>query len=314
MLKHLKIGILILLILIPLFIYGIYLNNSRIHALSKGNYFFETTREHPYISTIVINFPNNKNITLKKHEQLWRAAEADDYLVSFAKINTLIHLIRDTIIYRTDKLKNNNLPFDMKNSIIIQSINENGEIIDNATIALKGKKNKHHYALLNNDGFLYQISENYNLNSNVIDWLQMPLLKIRENEIKEIKTDNFHISRKFKDDVFVSITDNNVPLVSNFVEYIWFLSAIDVKHSANFKLNEFKKVKFYEIFLFNGIIYKLSIYTNDVGDYWLHIKLDKNKLMSNEGRKWLDENNILFDGWFFKIPREKGNLISKFNA
>ena len=135
-----------------------------------------------------------------------------------------------------------------------------------------------------------------------------------EDEIKEIKTDNFHISRKFKDDVFVSITDNNVPLVSNFVEYIWFLSAIDVKHSTNFKLNEFKKVKFYEIFLFNGIIYKLSIYTNDVGDYWLHIKLDKNKLMSNEGRKWLDENNILFDGWFFKIPREKGYLISKFKA
>ncbi len=313
MLKHLKIGIFILLLTLPLFIYGIYLNNSKIHTLSKGNYFFEATRDHPHIVSIIIKFNNGKTITLKKQNQLWRAIEADGYLVSFAKINTLISLIRNTIIYRTDKLKKDEVPFDKKNSITIQSIDTNGNIIENAIIALKSKNNKHHYALLNNDGFLYQISENYNLNSNVLDWVQAPILKIRENEIKKIKTDKFSVSRRFKNDTFTSNTDSdNIFLLPNLIEHLWFLTAIDIKHSANFKLSDYKKVKFYEILLFNGIIYKLSIYLSNTNEYWLHVKLDKNILMSEDGVKWLKENNILYDGWFFKIPKEEGILFSTF--
>jgi hypothetical protein len=266
------------------------------------------------MQSIVIKFANNSTITLKKQDQLWRILEADDYFVSFAKINTLINLIRNTIIYRADNIKNNNIPFDEKNTISIQSIDKNGNVIDDAIIAMKNENNKHHYALLNKDGFLYQISDNYNINPSIVDWLQMPILKIREIEVKEIKTDNFHVSRRFRDDIFVSVNNSDIPLISNFIEYLWFLSAMDVKHSTKFNLKDYKKIKFYEIFLFNGIIYKLSLYTNDNGDYWLHVKLDKNMLMSDEGIKWLDENNILYDGWFFKIPKDKGNLISRFSA
>lgn len=314
MLKHLKVSFFILLLALPLFVCGIYLNNSRIHALSKGNYFFEATRDHPHIASIIIKFNNNKTITLKRQNQLWRALEADGYLVSFAKINTLISLIRNTIIYRTDKLKKDEIPFDKKNSITIQSVDNSGNIVESAIIALKNKNNKHHYALLNNDGFLYQISENYNLNPNVLDWLQSPILKIHEKEIKEIKNDKFYVSRRFKNDIFTSnIDDNdNIFLLPNLIDHLWFLSAIDVKHSTNFKLNDYKKVKFYEILLFNGIIYKLSLYLSNTNEYWLHVKLDKNTLMSKDGIKWLDENNILYDGWFFKIPKEKGILLSRF--
>ena len=59
MIKHIKIGLFLLLFTIPLMLFGIHLNNGRIHALSRGNYFFDITRNHPQISSINLKFADN---------------------------------------------------------------------------------------------------------------------------------------------------------------------------------------------------------------------------------------------------------------
>ena len=45
MLKHLKIGCVVLLFCLPLLFWGISLNNTKIHNLSKGNFFFDKTSD-----------------------------------------------------------------------------------------------------------------------------------------------------------------------------------------------------------------------------------------------------------------------------
>lgn len=313
MIKHIKIGLFLLLFTVPLMLYGIHLNNGRIHALSRGNYFFDITRNHPQISSINLKFADGKTISINRKEDLWFVKEADDYFVSFKKINTLVTLIRNTIIYRADALEKNALPFLEKDSLVIESVDNTGKVIEKAVIAPKKEKNKHHYAMLNNDNFLYQISGNFDISSNVLDWLQMPILKINKKEIREIKSDKFYVSRRFDGENFLEKdTNKHTPHIDSFINQLWYLSAMDVKHSVNFKFDNYKKTSTFDILLFNGIIYHLTFYSNE-NEYWLNVRLDRDKLMSEVGINILEENSMLFKGWYFKLPSDKGDIISNFS-
>ena len=313
MIKHIKIGLFILIFTLPLMILGIHFNNGRIHALSRGNYFFNLTRNHPQISSIKLSFADGKTININRKEDLWYIKEADDYFVSFLKINTLVTLIRNTIIYRADVLDKNNVPLLEKDCLIIESIDNYGNVVEKAVIAPKKEKNKHHYALLNNDNFIYQISGDFNISSNVMDWLQMPILKINKKEIKEIQSDKFHVYRKFKYDNFLDKnTGKYVSHIDSFINQLWYLSAVDVKHSVNFKFNNYNHKSTFKILLFNGILYLLTFYNNG-DDYWLNVKLDRDLFMSESGINWLDENSVLFDGWYFKLPTDRGDILSNYS-
>ena len=199
-----------------------------------------------------MKFADGNSITINKKDDLWFVKEADDYFVSFAKINSLVSLIRNTIIYRVDPIEKTKLPFREKDSFILESIDNKGNIVDRAIIAPKLAKNKYHYATINDNGFLYLINGNFNINSNFIDWLQMPILQINEKDIKSISFDNFNIYRDFNDEAFVSEnTQKEVPYISSLISHLWFLTAVDVKHSVNFNLKEYTKIRSFDVSLFN---------------------------------------------------------------
>ena len=200
-----------------------------------------------------------------------------------------------------------------ENTLTITALDNYGNIIENATIAQKTDKNKYHYALLNDDGFLYQINGNFDISSDAIDWLQMPILKINQDDYKIIKSNKFHVFKSFKNDFFKDVETGNISsYVTNLINHFWYLSAIDIKHSVNFKINEYKKINSYELSLFNGLIYYISIYSKN-NDYWLNIRLNKGKLVSKDMISQLEENEALYKGWYFRIPQDKGEIISNFS-
>lgn len=136
--KHLKIAVLLLILLVPLTISGILRNGKQFHMLSKGNYFFEQTRRRADIASISISFPDGHTVTIEKKDDFWRIAEADDYFASFAKINALTSLIRNTVIYRADPIRKNDAVFsDRTKHIVITSKDTLGGIVDKATIAIQ---------------------------------------------------------------------------------------------------------------------------------------------------------------------------------
>ena len=312
--NHIKVGCLILLFSLPFMMYGLKLNADRVMLLSKGSYFFEKTRNSADIVSIVLKFDNNKNITINKQNELWHIKEADDYFVSFAKINTLVSLIRNTIIYRADAIKKSDTTLiENTKKIAIQSLDKNGKVIDEAFVFEKLPNNKNHYALLNNDNFLYQINGDFNISSNPMEWIQMPILKITNKEIKEIKCDKFMVNREFADSVFVDIkTDKIVNNVDSFINALWYLSAKNVFHLVNFNPNEYEKLRHYEIKLYNGIIYNTIFYRKN-NSYVVKVELNRDLIMSNDGAKWLKENGVLYNDWFFEIPEDRGELLATFS-
>lgn len=312
MLHHIKIAGLILCITLAIMFLGIFHSFHYTQTLSRGSFFFENTKKATDVQTIKLKFADGNIVTLQQKDNLWHVKEADEYYASFRKINSLIKLLYQTAIYRADYLskdKRQTLPAEL---ISITTYNKKDAVIDEAKILSKQDNNKFYYALLNDNNFLYQLNGDFELSSLVMDWIQMPLLTLHENNIKRIQTDNFNVFRRFKNDELKTVeTHLSVPQIQNLLQNLWYLTAIEIRHAVHFKQDAFPNTKKYEITLLNGIIYVINIFYND-NEYWVSLKLDKEKIASLEARRIIEENNMLYDGWFFKIDEQTGKAIVDF--
>ena len=261
--KHLKAAFFILCLTIPLLLWGGYQNMQRVLSMSRGNYFFEQTKNNPAVTSFRLKFANGTIITLEKNENFWRVKEADNYFADFIKINSFMKLILLTTIYRADYVDQNTLNNLAKDSFSITSFDRHGKVIDEAVIIPKEAQNKFHYAMLNKKNILYQLNGSFNLSSVVTDWIQLPLLAVSDEEIKFIRTDTFSAYRRFAGDIFKSVeTDQELPQLKDLIGLLWYLSAIEVKKASHFRPTDYKMKKTYEITTFSGLVYELNLFYN----------------------------------------------------
>lgn len=313
MFKHLKVASLLFCISLLFLLWGGYQNVHRVLSMSRGNYFFEKTRDSSTVASFRLLFPDNTMITLEKKEKFWRIKEADGYYVDFAKINSFMKLIFQTTVYRADYIDSDKLSLLMKDALSITVKDTQGQILDTVFIAPKNEHNKFHYATTDKKTFLYQINGSFDLSPFFADWIQSPLLAIPYNEIKFINTNEFYAYRRYpSDDLKLEKSAKNLPQLQNLTDTLWYLSAIDVKHAVHFKSADYPNRKKYEITTFNGLIYELNLFYND-NEYWVSIMPRAASLLSNQAQKFLEENLILYDGWFFRLTPNIGETLANFS-
>ncbi len=292
---------------------GFFSKGKTIYSMSRGNYFFENSRNNLKLHTVIVKFENGKNITLEQQNGIWRIKEADDYFASPFEANALLKFISDTVIFRADKLNKTDKQQHLENTIKITCLDSDGNILDIAEIAPKKDTNRYHYALLNNNAYLYQLKGNFMPSPVLMDWVQMPFLQIQEDSIKRIKTDNFEVYRRFSDEALKSAEDNEpVMHIGQLLNNIKLLNAEEIKHITHFSPSEFQKIRHYKITLFNGLIYGVDLYKN-TNDYWVNIHLNQELTASSEIVRLMKEQQMLYDGWYFKINNGKGHIIANFS-
>lgn len=311
MLQQIKKAIFILSFVVILLGIGIYHSARFSKIMSRGNYFFEETRDNIKIKTIILEFPQNQTITIEKKNDLWYIGEADDYFASFAQLNSLFRLLRQTTIYRADVIDEKKLSEIEKNSFILKTLDDKGKIVDQAFIQPKHKGMRFNYATLNNNHLLYQIKGNFELSHNPMDWIQAPILNIADRAIKSVRSSRFHVYRRFSAENLKDINTDKTVHIEQLLSNLWYLSAIDVKHAVHFNRTQYQKSQNYEITTFGGLIYLIDIFT-DGTDFWLNIKMEHEPTVSAEDMRLYKENHTLYEGWFFKINPEIGALINGF--
>ncbi len=310
--KHIKIAIILLCLIFPLLCFSLYQNGKNFYAMSRGNYFFQNTRNNTHLASIALEFNNGSQITLVLREGLWKVKEADDYFVSYSQISELMDFITSSVIYRADPIQKMDIPEFMNGGIKIFCKDDHGELLDFAVVAPKSEANRYHYALLNDLPYLYQIRGDFVPSNILMDWVKLPLLDIEENSIQRIDTNNFQVYRRFfGDELKLSETDEPSYYISQLTDNFQKLYAEEIKHITNFNLNDVQKVKHYDIALLNGLTYEIDVYSDET-NYWLNIRLNKALIADDFASKTLEESRILYEGWFFKIDSNKGHIISNF--
>lgn len=280
--------------------------------MSRGNYFFEKTRNSSDVKEITLKFGDKNKISIVMHNGLWRIKETDDYYASTKKINTLINLMRRTVVYRTDALQPNDMQKYMQNAFTIESKNKFGKTIDSAIIAPKKDVNKFHYALLNNQPYLYQLKGDLELSPVLMDWIHEPLMQIDTTQIKRFKFESFEAYRRFAlEDLKNVATDTPADFLYGLLSHFQYLTATEIKHAANFSTQNLKPLRNYTITLLNGLIYHIQIFDKD-NDYWIAIRLDKEKLITGNVVNFIKENSLFYDGWYFKLNHNIGSDLASF--
>lgn len=310
--RHLKIAALFLCLLVPLLGFGIYQNHKNFYTMARGNYFFQNTRAKSNLETIILDFGNDYKITVTRREGLWRIKEADDYFASSVLLNELFKFITNTVIYRADNTDNIELNDYIKNSIHFTSMDNNGKVLDDAVISPQGK-NGLIFATLNNLPYLYQLNGEFKLSPVVMDWVQMPIVSIVYDDIRQIDADTFSVYRQFAGDGLKFSTSKAPvpPHIRRLTNNLHLLTAKEIRHTSNLDTSDFQKLKHYDFTLLNGLIYKIDIYKQG-NDYWVYIKPDKTAVATEEANQILTERRILYDGWFFQIDKNKGQIITDF--
>lgn len=313
MLKQIKYASFILFAVLILLTIGIYKNAEFAMIMSRGNYFFDATRDNAAIKSIILTSPDHQSVTLEKRNNLWYIKEADDYFAAFRNISGLSKLIRQTAVYRADTIDEKDIPEFKKNAFMIKTVDDKDHIIDETFIQPKQNGAKFHYAILNNTPLLYQITGNFSISFNPMDWIQSPLLSIKDKQIKSIKNKNFHVYRRFSAEDLKDVNTNlNAPQIQNLTANLWYLSANDVKHAIHFDRKKHQKSQSYEIATLGGLIYLMDVFT-DGNEYWINIQMKHEATVDAEDMRLYKENHTLYDGWFFKISSDIGELLNTFS-
>lgn len=313
MLKQIKYASFILFVILILLTIGIYKNAEFAMIMSRGNYFFDASRDNADIKTIVLTAQDNKSVTLEKRNNLWYIKEADDYFAAFRNIAALSKLIRQTAVYRADVFDEKDLSEFKKNAFMIKTIDSNDNTVDEAFIKPKQEGAKFHYAVLNNKPLVYQITGDFSLSFNPMDWVQSPLLSIKDKQIKFIKNKNFQVYRRFAAEDLKDVnTQLAVPQIQNLTANLWYLCANDITHAVHFDRKKYQKSQSYEISTLGGLIYLLDIFT-DGNEYWLNIQMNHEATVDAEDMRLYKENHTLYDGWFFKISPDIGETLNTFS-
>ena len=260
MLKQIKYASFILFAALILLAVGIYKNAEFAMVMSRGNYFFDGTRDNVDVKTISLTSADNKRVTLIKRNNLWYIKEADDYFAAFRNISELSKLLRQATVYRADAIDEQKMTEFKKNALMIKTVDGNNNTVDEAFIQPKKEGARFHYAILNDKPLLYQITGEFNLSFNPMDWIQSPLLSIKDKQIKLIKNKNFQVYRRFAAEDLKDINTNlNVPQIQNLTANLWYLSAGDVKHAVHFDRKKYQKSQSYEIATLGGLIYLMLL-------------------------------------------------------
>lgn len=310
--KHLKTAACLLLIILPIFISGLIFHQKKNFVMSRGNYFFDKTRNRADIKEITLDFGASQRISIVLRDGLWRIKEADDYYAATQKINTLVKLIRQTIVYRADPLLPDDIQKHLHDSFKIESKNKFGDIVDSAVVAPKKDINKFQYAMLNNQPYLYQLKGDLALSPVLMDWVHAPLLQIDTSEIMRFKCGNFAAYRGFSEDSLKN-TDTNTPadFLYSLLHHFHYLTADEIRHASNFRTDGLKHLRDYDITLLNGIIYHIQIFSKN-NEYWMTVRLNKEKLTANNAANFIKNNKLFYEGWYFKLERAVGENLAYF--
>ncbi|MBR2274137.1 MAG: hypothetical protein IJ864_04870 [Alphaproteobacteria bacterium] len=311
MIKHIKIAFLMFCFALALLVWGGWHYARYVQSLSRGNYFFEKTRNIKSVHTFVLKKANQPSLTLVQKDNLWRVHEADDYYVDFAKINAFIKLINNTQIFRADPI-HQSAEAKGTEDLVIRSFDENGKVIDEATIMTKRPQNKFYEAKLNNLPYIYQIIGNFDVSVAAMDWIKMPLIAIPYAEVQQVVANEYTAYRRFRTEELRSKQQNNSPQIHALFQQLWYLSAVDVKNANHIDMQKFNELQKYQITTFDGLVYVLSVLHNDKEGYWLTINCEQEKIVSQNAILKLKENRLFYENWLFKIDDNSGRFLAGF--
>ena len=279
-------GIAFVLTLVSLGIFSYTDKSSKLHYT-----FAEASANPSLISSISLEFPEQKITFDKGDDQLWLVRNAESYPANYKFMTELLQFISSSAIYRQVDLSSEEKQPLFAQGVRINLYDKAGNLLD--TVLLGSKNNNHQmsYAQIGEDDETFMVENNIRLPSTVSLWLQQPLLSIDKSLVKS--------NTKTKKEV----------RLDNLLQALNFVGFTDIRSAQNFDEQSAKKIKDIKIEEFNGLIFNLSLFKHG-DEYWLKQSLSSAPLAHFSVQDFIQNSEFLYKYWYFQLHPELGQILS----
>lgn len=277
---------------------------------SKLHYTFAEASANPsLISSISLEFPEQKITFDKGDDQLWLVRNAESYPANYKFMSELLQFISSSAIYRQVDLSSEEKQPLFAQGVRINLYDKAGNLLD--TVFLGSKNNNHQmsYAQIGEDDETFMVENNIRLPSTVSLWLQQPLLSIDKSLVKSISINKQTASRSNRSLSFINTKTKKEVRLDNLLQALNFVGFTDIRSAQNFDEQSAKKIKDIKIEEFNGLIFNLSLFKRG-DEYWLKQSLSSAPLAHFSVQDFIQNSEFLYKYWYFKLHPELGQILS----
>lgn len=263
-----------------------------------GSYVFaDTLSEIGSLSEITVQSADSE-INLELVDGLWRVKEADGY---YANYNLLKSFFSDIYNAKYNSKVTESGDDFFENYRIITFKDKNGKYID--SIMLGKKDAKHIYTFAKKED-VFLIDGTYNLPMGLVSWIQNPVFSFEEENVMSMKL----IDSEGKPSE-IAFVETKI----NFRDYTFKPYFEAVLSEKNFTKSEtqISGVKHFILTSYEGLIAEFKVFHKENDEYWASIKIDTTTMPTLRVSEYVDNNKLLYEGWYFKIPAEVGDVIFK---
>ena len=297
-------GIAFVLTLVSLGIFSYTDKSSKLHYT-----FAEASANPSLISSISLEFPEQKITFDKGDDQLWLVRNAESYPANYKFMTELLQFISSSAIYRQVDLSSEEKQPLFAQGVRINLYDKAGNLLD--TVLLGSKNNNHQmsYAQIGEDDETFMVENNIRLPSTVSLWLQQPLLSIDKSLVKSISINKQTASRSNRSLSFINTKTKKEVRLDNLLQALNFVGFTDIRSAQNFDEQSAKKIKDIKIEEFNGLIFNLSLFKHG-DEYWLKQSLSSAPLAHFSVQDFIQNSEFLYKYWYFQLHPKLGQILS----
>lgn len=322
--KFIKKGIICALLAIIFAFCGVFYSHYRFPKQQGGKFVFAQSRENEAkIKKITITTPKQKT-TLVLDNNTWLVAEDDYYYANFEVVNKLFNDLRNSRFYHQqrysqEKLIENDLLLPQQKQkvgqgTIIETFAEDNSPIDSIVIGKATSNQMFHFAKQMNKEEIWLIDGEYLLPQENYSWLMQPILQYPRSltETVVIEEDgNLQVANRASEGYPFFNKEQKIINMEPILERLEYLITTKVASAQNFDESRFNKRRRIDLITFSGLITSIELYYNDE-EYWAKISLSTTNLPTSAVNAYIKDNQFLYDGWFFKLTRPNGLVLSSF--
>lgn len=276
---------------------------------SKIHYTFAEVSANPtLLSTLSLEFPDQKITFDKGEDNLWLVRNAESYPANYKFMSELLHFISSSAIYRAVDLNPEESSQLFSQGVRINLYDKAGNLLDTVLLGQKNTNHQMSYAEIGENAKTFMIENNIKLPSDISFWLQQPLLSLDKSVIKSISINNHTASRSNRSLPFINDKNKQEVRLGKLLQALNFVSFSNVRSAQNFDEQTAKKVKDITIEDFNGLIITLSLFKQGK-DLWVKQTLSTAPLAHFSVQNFIQNSEFLYKYWYFQITPELGKIL-----
>ena len=307
--RMLKTSVVLAILSVVLLIGAILLTNWRFPRQSNGELVFASTyQDGTKLDKIVLTGPDGTT-TLQKEGGYWVVKEADYYYASTELLNRLLTDFNNSTYYgevpfSLEQLKEKHLD---ETGIQIATFQQD-KLLNSITIGKAAEKESYYFAKPRGKEEIWLIDGKYNLPKEFYSWIMQPVSELPPEMVEQIEVSG-KIARRDNPTQPFFVDNGIISQAKALTDAAAYVLAENVLSAQNFDENTYPQQKTIKFTTFQGLIIEFHLYSDDKS-YWLKITLSTTPLPKRSVNAYIEDNQIFYDGWYFKIPNEQGKLLS----